>query len=151
MLGLSTAIPIEPFNPAVRTQHAGQSFPVKACDERWCVLQVTALSIECGALWHCVHGSLAAQGSVAAAALDAELVVFSWLRLQRTVADLLGDLPAHVASSAGRYNLHNRLPAHTRSSSLCHGLVLDGVQPVQALPTDEVRPRHGHSDAGQCV
>ena len=65
------------------------------------VSQVAALSIERGALWHCVHGGLAAHGSVAAPALDEELVVFSWLRLQRTVANLLRDLPAHVADSAG--------------------------------------------------
>jgi hypothetical protein len=59
------------------------------------------LHVERSALWHAVHGSLGSHGTVAAAALDVELLVSTWLRLRRTVAALLERLPAEASASAG--------------------------------------------------
>ncbi len=62
---------------------------------------------------------------------------------------------ARPASSRGNlsrwYNQHDRLPAHTPSTSSCCCFVLEGVQPVQSLPIDVVRPLHGRHDPGPWI
>ena len=89
-----------------------------------------ALHVERSALYSSVHGSLGAHGTVAAAALDIEHLVFAWLRLRRTAAALLRRLPAERAASAGAsqnkmHHLHVclRLPASTAGGTLKYQLM----------------------------